>query len=93
MSGAGKSHVTQECAVLDPPLTLNMGRCLCQPFALSTPALLEGQRKNTMCFPMTCWASLTSLFEGIPRPDAGKTWGRNNPPRPRIYKLTPHRCL
>lgn len=35
-----------------------------------------------MCFPMTCGASLTSLFEGILRPDAGKTWGRNNPPTP-----------
>lgn len=71
--GLGESNITREYAVLGPPPTLDTGRCLCQPFALSTPALPEGQRKNTVCFPVTCGASPTSLLEGILRPEAGKT--------------------
>lgn len=33
---------------------------------------LEGERKNTACFHRNCWASLTSLFEGIQRQVLGR---------------------
>lgn len=46
--GLGESNIAQEYTTLSwrLPLPLTVGRCLCQPFALFTPALAGGRQEH-----------------------------------------------
>lgn len=47
--------------------------------------------RNTVCFPTTCWASLTLVSEEMDRPSAGQIWTRRIWPHPILHLLTCHR--
>lgn len=71
------------------PLTL-WADASARPLPSPPQSWLEGGREDTVCFLTNCWASLTSLFERIPRLVPGRLGEERNFPHPILHISTPN---